>query len=56
MTLDEARAHLGVPAAATVDEIRDAFRRRARALHPDLHPDAKPERSRAARPGLQQCA
>ncbi|WP_137843738.1 DnaJ domain-containing protein [Microbacterium sp. 2FI] len=40
MTLDEARAHLGVSAAATVDEIRDAFRRRARALHPDLHPDA----------------
>ena len=40
MTLDEARAHLGITAAATVDEIRDAFRRRARALHPDLHPDA----------------
>ena len=40
MTLDEARGHLGVTSAATVDEIRDAFRRRARALHPDLHPDA----------------
>jgi hypothetical protein len=40
MTLDEARAHLGVTAAATVDEIRDAFRKRARALHPDLHPHA----------------
>lgn len=40
MTVDEARAHLGITAAATVDEIRDAFRRRARALHPDLHPDA----------------
>lgn len=40
MTLDEARAHLGVTPAATVDEIRDAFRRRARALHPDLHPNA----------------
>jgi hypothetical protein len=40
MTLDEARAHLGVTAAANVDEIRDAFRRRARALHPDLHPEA----------------
>lgn len=40
MTLDEARAHLGVTPAATVDEIRDAFRRRARALHPDLHPGA----------------
>lgn len=43
MTLDEARAHLGVTAAATVDEIRDAFRRRARALHPDLHPNAHPD-------------
>jgi hypothetical protein len=43
MTLDEARTHLGVTAVATVDEIRDAFRRRARALHPDLHPDANPE-------------
>lgn len=40
MTLDEARAHLEVTPAATVDEIRDAFRRRARALHPDLHPNA----------------
>lgn len=43
MTLDEARAHLGVTSAATVDEIREAFRRRARALHPDLHPDADSE-------------
>jgi hypothetical protein len=50
MTLDEARAHLGVTAAATVDEIRDAFRRRARALHPDLHPDANPnDRARLGR-------
>lgn len=40
MTLDEARAHLRVTPAATVEEIRDAFRRRARALHPDLHPNA----------------
>lgn len=40
MTLDEARTHLGVTAAATLDEIRDAFRKRARALHPDLHPHA----------------
>lgn len=43
MTLDEARTYLGVTAVATVDEIRDAFRRRARTLHPDLHPDATPE-------------
>jgi hypothetical protein len=40
MTLDEARAQLGVTAAASVEEIRDAFRRRARELHPDLHPHA----------------
>ncbi|WP_197471564.1 DnaJ domain-containing protein [Microbacterium oleivorans] len=40
MTLDEARAYLGVTTAASVEEIRDAFRRRARALHPDLRPDA----------------
>lgn len=40
MTLDEARTHLGVTSVATVEEIRDAFRRRARELHPDLHPHA----------------
>jgi len=40
MTLDEARAHLGVTTAASVEDIRNAFRRRARTLHPDLHPDA----------------
>ncbi|WP_082561599.1 DnaJ domain-containing protein [Microbacterium sp. Root61] len=50
MTLDEARAHLGVTPAATVDEIRDAFRRQARALHPDLHPEANPvDRARLGR-------
>lgn len=34
---------LGVPASATQDEIRKAYRKLAKALHPDLHPgdDAK---------------
>lgn len=32
-------AVLGVSRSATVDEIRVAYRRAARASHPDLHPD-----------------
>lgn len=38
MTLDEAREALGLARGAGVDEIRDAFRRRAREVHPDRHP------------------
>lgn len=44
MTLDEAWEALGVTRGASVAEIRDAFRRRAREVHPDRHPaedDAK---------------
>lgn len=46
MTLDEARACLYVSPGATADEIRQAFRRRARIVHPDRHPDAGPEELR----------
>lgn len=40
MTPDEACAELGVSRGATRDEIREAFRRRARLVHPDRHPEA----------------
>ncbi|MFH8250203.1 DnaJ domain-containing protein [Microbacterium sp. B2969] len=46
MTLDEARQCLDLEHGATVDEIRQAFRRRARIVHPDRHPDAGPEELR----------
>lgn len=39
MTLDEARSILDVKRGATHAMIREAFRRRARDLHPDRHPD-----------------
>ena len=38
MTLDEARTILGVARGASHADIRDAFRRRARLVHPDAHP------------------
>jgi hypothetical protein len=40
VTLDEARAILGVAHGASHAEIRDAFRHRARLVHPDAHPNA----------------
>lgn len=46
MTLDEARQTLGVSRGASVAEIRDAFRRRAREVHPDRHPSEDEARRR----------
>lgn len=46
MTLEEARRCLGLQRGATVDEIRQAFRRRARMVHPDRHPGAAPDELR----------
>ena len=40
MTLDEARETLGLHRGASEADIRDAFRRRAREVHPDRHPSA----------------
>ena len=48
MTLEEARMILGVVRGASHTSVRDAFRRRARQVHPDSHPTA----SAAQREGL----
>jgi len=41
-----ARLLLGVPAGAGTEDIRRAYRRLARAYHPDLHPAASPDERR----------
>ncbi|WP_448237116.1 DnaJ domain-containing protein [Microbacterium paulum] len=46
MTLDEAREILAVERGASADEIRDAFRQRARHVHPDRHPTVDDARRR----------
>jgi DnaJ-class molecular chaperone len=38
---------LGVPPGADVDSIKRAYRRLARTVHPDLHPEASAEEKRA---------
>lgn len=47
MTPEEARSVLGLTAAATAREVRDAFLRRVRANHPDVtdHPSGAAERT-----------
>jgi hypothetical protein len=50
VTLDEARSILGVARGASHASVRDAFRLRARQVHPDSHPTASPaQRSELAR-------
>jgi len=50
VTLDEAREALGVTRDASVEAIREAFRRVARRVHPDTQPHATAEeRSQLAR-------
>jgi hypothetical protein len=50
VTLDEARSILGVARGASHASVRDAFRLRARQVHPDSHPTASPaQRSALAR-------
>ena len=49
MTLDEARSILGVTRGASHADVRDAFRHRARQVHPDAHPSASaPQRDELA--------
>lgn len=66
MTLDEARDCLSVERGASVEQIQEAFRSRAREVHPDRHPHASPtdraalsaefDRARRARDALVQWA
>lgn len=50
MTLDEARNVLGLESGASHASVREAFRLRARHLHPDRHPGAdREERHRLSR-------
>ncbi len=50
MTLDEAQRCLDVTVQSDVEKIREAFRRRAREVHPDRHPGIDPaERKRLER-------
>jgi len=66
MTLDEARGCLGLTRGATVEQIQEAFRVRARQVHPDRHPHATEserhamavefDRARRARDALVQWA
>lgn len=64
MTLDEARDCLSLARGASIEEVQEAFRSRARDVHPDRHPHASPaqrtalseefDRARRARDALVQ--
>lgn len=47
LSLEEARRILGVSEDADADAVKRAYRRLARALHPDLHPHASDDHRRA---------
>src|SRR5215207_6981887 len=54
MTLEEARDLLGVGRGASRTDLNRAFQRKARHLHPDMHPDADVEARRRLALGFDE--